>query len=1023
MNKIIYSIIVLLCILGVQQNTQAQCANDNTLYLDLTPPPGAGQTSQSTCTYGGEYNTINVICGEVYTIATCAETPAYDTQLTLINEATGLSVGYNDDGCSPLSTITYTVGFTGVLRVLLDQYNCVSNTTCTTMDVTRVSVPAGPPPANDDCAGAVPVTVGQGVCATPVTADNTNACDSGIGDPGCAYYAGGDVWHSVVVPCSGTLTVETGSVAGSPVTDTGLALYSGSCGTLTFIACDDDSSLDGLYSLIALTGRTPGETIYIRTWEYGNNSFGQYTVCAYDPAPPPAPSNDECAAAVALPVGTGSCATPVNGTNFGATDSGTILGCGNYQGGDVWYAVVVPFGCDDLVIETSNDGSGNLDTQIGVFDACSGGTLIACDDDALGSFSFSQVVIPAADLVPGSTIYVSVSEFLNDDCGTFNICAYTQPAPAPLNDACAGAIALPAPDFGSCLTQTVVGNAGATADGTMSCGFLGDPIQNNVWYSLTIPATACAGQTLTIEMSDDGTTTLNDPQLGVFDACGVGGTEIGCNDDGVGLYSLVSLFIDGTTVFPGQTLFLTVDGYAGDCGTANICSYITDPVCPVIDFTPDVTSVCHNGTVTFTAGATCTLGADLDGDGLADQLADLYVYIDPATGQPGTAPAPLVIAPGTQFSEMPTMHPDWAVLQTDADCATPLVGQLINTQCDPVNASLAIVTYNYALDSDCDGDVSEYDGCAMLPFTITVYPDPTNFTVVPTPGVCGTAPTASLQLISDGTECDVHSGTAPTCVAAPALNYSFTVNSGQTCQSILSGTVSSTICTNCFNFGITDPCVCNNDATTAANDGTFGEVVAVWNDGNGNGLLEAGEGLPAGQTWTVSAQTGATGAPVGTALTYGVIPPASLNTAGISGYYISFSHVDAVGYTMSVEGPSAVGTVGNTTLSQSATCTYPNPSLSVAGSPFCVTGAAITLAGTEPNGANTAATPYSGTGVSGSTFTPATAGVGGPYTVTYNYDPAGNGNNQCLQPTTATVSVIDCTAPCNANNGTPSFNP
>ena len=139
-----------------------------------------------------------------------------------------------------------------------------------------------------------------------------------------------------------------------------------------------------------------------------------------------------------------------------------------------------------------------------------------------------------------------------------------------------------------------------------------------------------------------------------------------------------------------------------------------------------------------------------------------------------------------------------------------------------------------------------------------------------------------------------------------------------------------------------------------------------------------------------------------------MIPGLGLNPSGISGYYVTFNHVDAVGYTMSVEGPAASGTGGNITLSKANACTYPNPSLSVVGSPFCSTAAAVTLAGTTPNGANTAATPYSGTGVTGSQFNPATACVGGPYTITYSYDPAGDGNNQCLQPTTTSVSVVTC---------------
>ena len=49
-----------------------------------------------------------------------------------------------------------------------------------------------------------------------------------------------------------------------------------------FIDCDDDSG-NGTYSMLEFTGLTPGETLYIRVWEYGNaTSTIQFEVSAYD---------------------------------------------------------------------------------------------------------------------------------------------------------------------------------------------------------------------------------------------------------------------------------------------------------------------------------------------------------------------------------------------------------------------------------------------------------------------------------------------------------------------------------------------------------------------------------------------------------------------------------------------------------------------------------------------------------------------------------------------------------------------
>ena len=51
---------------------------------------------------------------------------------------------------------------------------------------------------------------------------------------------------------------------------------------MTQIECDDDDSDDGNFSKISLTGRTEGETIFIRVWEYGGGTIGTFKIAAYD---------------------------------------------------------------------------------------------------------------------------------------------------------------------------------------------------------------------------------------------------------------------------------------------------------------------------------------------------------------------------------------------------------------------------------------------------------------------------------------------------------------------------------------------------------------------------------------------------------------------------------------------------------------------------------------------------------------------------------------------------------------------
>lgn len=121
----------------------AQCANNNTLYNVNATPACPGSITVG-CVWGGEYVLVNVVAGNTYTFSTCGA--PFDTQITLYNNTGGGSLGYNDDGCGLQSTITWTATFTGQLRVLVDQYNCVSNFTCAGL---TVSCTPGTPPTGD----------------------------------------------------------------------------------------------------------------------------------------------------------------------------------------------------------------------------------------------------------------------------------------------------------------------------------------------------------------------------------------------------------------------------------------------------------------------------------------------------------------------------------------------------------------------------------------------------------------------------------------------------------------------------------------------------------------------------------------------------------------------------------------------------------------------------------------------------------------------------------------------------------
>lgn len=139
------------------------------------------------------------------------------------------------------------------------------------------------PPVNDDCSGAIALTPGATFAQNAITTTNVGATTDGTTT--CQSSRGNNVWYSVVVPASGSLTIETDAAAGSPLTDTVLSVHGGACGsTFTNVSCDDDTG-NGNFSKVVLSGQTPGETLYVSVWRYTSNATnldGQFQISAYD---------------------------------------------------------------------------------------------------------------------------------------------------------------------------------------------------------------------------------------------------------------------------------------------------------------------------------------------------------------------------------------------------------------------------------------------------------------------------------------------------------------------------------------------------------------------------------------------------------------------------------------------------------------------------------------------------------------------------------------------------------------------
>jgi hypothetical protein len=230
------------------------------------------------------FRVTNMIANATYRVSNCGA--GVDTQMTIRNIG-GAVVGYNDDGgpacIGTAASIDFIPPATGDYRIQVNEFNCATTPSFNeTGDITVTLIADPPPPlSNDDCSSAIPLTINASCIFSTYT--NSGATDSGIANPVCASYSGGDVWFSVVVNGSGEVTIDTDT---GVMTDSGMAIYSGNCGALNLIECDDYDSVNGLMSMITLTGRTPGETLYIRVWEFGNNNNGTFDICATGPVPP-----------------------------------------------------------------------------------------------------------------------------------------------------------------------------------------------------------------------------------------------------------------------------------------------------------------------------------------------------------------------------------------------------------------------------------------------------------------------------------------------------------------------------------------------------------------------------------------------------------------------------------------------------------------------------------------------------------------------------------------------------------------
>ncbi len=332
--------------------------------------------------------------------------------------------------------------------------------------------------AQNECSTAIALTSSTACNNTNVNLSSATA-SSGI-PLGCAA-AGtyNDYWFTFTAQ-STTHTITLSNL-GTRITAPRIQLYSGSCGSLTSVACSSSP-----HTSLTQTGLTVGATYYVRISQYGAfGGAGNYKadICITHPVAPPV--NDDCSGSTLLTSST-ACTNTSSTLYYATSSTGTTpTGC-SVSGTvyEVWFRFVATATSQRVAL--SNLGSALLTTStyVQMFSSSTGlcgGTLTS-----LGCSAASSPLL-VNTLTVGATYYIRVFVSSNpigisSAAYAFNICVQQSGG----NDACANAIQLT-----SSTTCTAVSGTlnGSTTSASLFGGACGVANAADVWYSFVAQST------------------------------------------------------------------------------------------------------------------------------------------------------------------------------------------------------------------------------------------------------------------------------------------------------------------------------------------------------------------------------------------------------------------------------------------------------------------------------------------------------------------------------------------------------
>ncbi|PYT08528.1 MAG: hypothetical protein DMF49_04825, partial [Acidobacteria bacterium] len=404
---------------------------------------------------------------------------------------------------------------------------------------------SGAAPTNDTCAGAITMPGGGPFPYSTTAVDVTDATES-PGDPtSCVGSHSRNIWYTFTPNTTGNYTISTcpNQAPGTTLPDTILAIYTstgGCAGPFNEITCNDDDPCCAAAKLASTftTYLTAGTTYYIVAWKYGTSapSAGAASVqirVALDPSPaPPAPTNDVCSTAEAIPAAgpfpyTTALTSDITSAN--TTGDPTSASCGyTNRSRSIWYTFTPTVSttytfssCADaptgstvdenlMAVYTSTGGCAGPFTQVAG----------ACDGDSCVNEDLQGVV--AVPLTAGTTYYILLWQNQVSTCtpqvgNTAEQLRVTK-TPPPANDQCGGAEVIPDGPY-PVLTAVTSDISGATTTGdppSVSCASASR--SRSVWYKFTPGTTAY----YTISSCADAPTgtTVDDTAIAIYTSTG-----------------------------------------------------------------------------------------------------------------------------------------------------------------------------------------------------------------------------------------------------------------------------------------------------------------------------------------------------------------------------------------------------------------------------------------------------------------------------------------------------------------------